>query len=105
MSQIFQSLRGESLIRIPFSPAADGKNQFFRFQQLDVPSPSFDAFQQIHELIHRRINAVMSGDADDVSSGQTGSYAADASRRNAGPQTRYVTDGLRISSTLSNKTV
>jgi phage gp29-like protein len=104
---VVESLRGESIITIP-KMAGKEKNHYYEIEQLNVPSPAYDAFMAFHEKRTKpAIDGILLGSAEENQKSESGKggYSDHVSRRDAGPVVFFTRDANRISDTINSQLI
>lgn len=103
---VARSLRGESVISVPRQIGPNNENSHYMIEQLDVPSPSFDAFESYYrERTKNSIGGILLGSVDEMSKSESGSYSDHVSRRDSGPMIYYAYDAKCIAATINHQLI
>lgn len=102
---VARSLAGNSVTSIPRDVGAGNEYSRFKIETLDVPSPSYDAFNQFYQIRTKpAINGIILGSSDEMAQGEGGGgYASHQSRRDAGPMVLYKADAENINQTINRQ--
>ena len=110
MRRIADSLRGESLTKIPFKAfggtvggTTDHNNQY-KVEDVQAPSGSFDYFDShTNGYTKPRIKAILIGDDSGDKEETKGGYSSDVSKRDSGPNVFFRRDAKIIGSTFTTQ--
>jgi hypothetical protein len=103
--RILDSLRGESLSTIPRIPGQD-HDSLYKVEDVTAPSGSFDYFDShINGYTKPYTKLILLGDdsSDEKTDGK--GYAADVSKRDAGPNVYFKSDARKIGQSLTTQLV
>ncbi len=101
---IIADLLTKQIARVPGNTDAQGK-RLFELSMPEVPSPSFDAFQNARKQHYNDIEAILLGSEGVLSTAEKGGYSGHKSRNEEGPDMLMRRDAARIGSTLSAQLV
>lgn len=101
---VARSLRGGAVTSIPRPPGTGKEYDFFKVEDMPVPAPSYDAFNQFYEKRTKpAINGIILGSADEMGQGDKGGYAGHQSRRDSGPMILFKADAENINQTINRQ--
>lgn len=108
--RIMDSIRGESLVTIPFVPfggtgnGTTDHNNMYKLEDLPTPKGSFDYFDS-HTNGYTKpcLKAILLGDDSGDKEESKGGYSSDVSKRDAGPNVFFRRDAKIIGSTFTTQ--
>jgi hypothetical protein len=104
--QIANSIRGESIARIP-KPVGKDKNHFFDVEFEQPAASGVDAFEAFQDRwVKPRIEKILLGSANTLDeSGDKGGYAGKVAMKDAGPQMIFRYDARNIDETVNHQLI
>jgi hypothetical protein len=99
--RIADSIIDECVVTIPRPPGGD-YNSFYHLEFIEPPTQGHDAFAEFTETYTRtRIEKIILGGANQMQTGDRGSYGASVNQRDAGPMILFKYDAKNIDETIN----